>query len=254
VRDETRSPADWNRGAAMGKLRVQEFAAGPLRLNAFEADGDWRAGALTLQRLRFRAYAGRFDGRLQADFRISPPRYRLAGNVRQMAVAGLLANATRLGNLYTGLLSAELALESAGTRPRDLARTLQGRVVGGVNHGVITHVDLLAAMAAAGGVAQSRPGSDGTTAMESLVGEFELGEGGVKLDAAHLIVDGAALELTGRVGFDGRMELAVRGEPLRVAGRETAPLTTRLLTGAYRLTGTLAEPQVEVVEPPVAPP
>jgi len=171
-----------------------------------------------------------------------------------MAVAGLLANATRLGNLYTGLLSAELALESAGTRPRDLARTLQGRVVGGVNHGVITHVDLLAAMAAAGGVAQSRPGSDGTTAMESLVGEFELGEGGVKLDAAHLIVDGAALELTGRVGFDGRMELAVRGEPLRVAGRETAPLTTRLLTGAYRLTGTLAEPQVEVVEPPVAPP
>ncbi len=254
VRDETRPPADWNRGAAVGKLRVQEFAAGPLRLNAFEAEGDWRAGALSLQRLRFRAYAGRFDGRLQADFRGSPPRYRLVGNVRQMVVAGLLADATRLGNLYTGLLSAELALESAGTRPRDLARNLQGRVVGGVNHGVITHVDLLAAMAAAGRVAQSRPGSDGTTAMESLVGEFELGDAEVTLEAAHLIVDGAALELTGRVGFDGRMELVVRGEPLRVAGRETAPLTTRLLTGAYRLTGTLAEPQVEVVEPPAAPP
>jgi hypothetical protein len=254
VRDETRPQADWSRGAAVGKLRVREFAAGPLRLNAFEADGEWRAGALTFQRLRFRAYAGRFDGRFQADFRISPPRYRLAGNIRQMAVAGVLADATRLANLYTGLASAELALESAGVRPRDLARNLQGRVVGGVNHGVITHMDLLGAMATAIGRAQSWPGSDGTTAMESLVGEFEVGAGEVKLDAAHLIVDGAALELTGRVGFDGRMELAVRGQPLRVAGRETAPLTTRLLTGTYRLTGTLAQPQVEVVEPPAAPP
>lgn len=252
VRAETRPQANWSRGAAVAKLHVQEVTAGPVRLNAFEVDGEWRAGALSFQRLRFRAYAGRFDGRFQADFRNSPPRYRLAGNIRQMAVAGLAGDATRLGNLYTGLVSAELALESAGTRPRELARNLQGRVVGGINHGTITQVDLLAAMAAAAG-AEGAPSSDGTTAMQSLIGEFQVAEGRVELGAVQLIVDGAALELSGSVGFDGRLDLRVRGQPLRVAGREATPLTARLLTGVYRFGGTLTQPQVEVVEPPASP-
>ncbi|MGH9789083.1 MAG: AsmA family protein [Candidatus Acidiferrales bacterium] len=252
VRAETRTAANWSRGAAVGKLRVQEVAAGPFRLGAFEADGDWRAGALSFQRLRFRAYAGRFDGRFQADFRDSPPRYRLAGNIRQMAVAGLLADATSLANLYTGLASAEVALESAGTRPRELVRNLQGRVIGGINHGAIMQVDLLAAMAAATG-AEGAPGSDGTTAMESLVGEFRVAEEQVELDAVQLIVAGAALELSGRVGFDKRLDLQVRGQPLRVAGRELAPVAVRTLGGVYRLAGTLARPEVEVVEPPASP-
>jgi len=252
VRTETRPPANWSRGAAVAKLRVQEVTAGPFRLNAFEADGEWQAGALSFQRLRFRAYAGRFDGRFQADFRNSPPRYRLAGNVRQIAVAGLAGDATRLGNMYTGLASAEVALESAGTHPRELVRNLQGRVVGGINHGTITQVDLLAAMAAAAGI-EGAPSSDGTTAMQSLVGEFRVAEEQVELDAVQLIVDGAALELSGSVGFDGRLSLRVRGRPLLVAGREATPLIARLLTGVYRLGGTLAQPQVEVVEPPASP-
>jgi hypothetical protein len=250
VRAEAQPGANWSRGEVVGKLRVQEVEAGPLRLSAFEADAEWRAGLLSFPRLRFRAYAGRFDGRFQADFRSSPPRYRLAGNIRQMAVAGLLAQATRLGGLYTGLASAEIALESAGVRPRALMRSLQGRAIGGINHGAITHLDLLAAMAAAAGEQAAAPASDGTTPMQSLVGEFRVAEEQVELEGVQLIVDGAALRLSGSVGFDGRLDVQVRGEPLQLAGREAASVTTRLLRGAYRLTGTLAEPEVQAVESP----
>ncbi|MCI0404193.1 MAG: AsmA-like C-terminal region-containing protein, partial [Acidobacteria bacterium] len=252
VRSETKPQADWSRGVVVATLRLQQVEGGPFRLNAFEADGDWRAGVLSLQRLRFRAYAGRFDGRFQADFRNAPPRYRLAGNVRQMAVAGLLANATRLGGLYTGLASAELALDSAGTRPRDLVRNLQGHVVGGINHGAITHTDLLAAMAAAAGEAGGSSSSRGATTMQSLAGEFRVAEEQLELEGVQLIVDGAALRLSGSVAFDGRLDLEVRGEPLQVAGREATAASSRLLMGTYRLRGTLGEPAVEVVEPPPA--
>jgi hypothetical protein len=247
VRSETH--ANWKRIAAVAKLRLQELEAGPFRLNTLEVDGDWRAGVLSLQRLRFRAYAGRFDGRFQADFRNSPPRYRLAGNVRQMSVAGL-ASATRLSGLYTGLASAEMALDTAGTRPRDLVRNLQGRLVGGVNHGALTHINLLAAMAEAAGETAESVAPGGATPMQSLTGEFRIADERVELEGVQLILDGAALRLSGAVTFDGGMNLEVRGEPLQVAGREATAAGSRLLTGVYRFRGTLAEPRVEVVEPP----
>jgi hypothetical protein len=133
-----------------------------------------------------------------------------------------------------------------------LVRNLQGRVIGGVNHGAITHFDLLSAMAAAAGDAGAAPASDGTTAMQSLIGEFRIAEEQVELEGVQLIVDGAALRLSGGVGFDGRLDLQVGGEPLQIAGREATPVTTRLLRTRYRLTGTLAEPEVQAVESPPA--
>ncbi len=250
TRSDSRPPPDWSRGMAVGKLHIGELAAGPLRLAGVEADADWQAGLLSLQHLRFRAYAGRFDGDLRSDFRVSPPHYRLAGNIRQMEVAELLTDSTSLGNLFAGLVSAEMALESSGATPRDLRRNLNGRIVGGINHGTLTRFNVLAALAQAGGQSPGPSASGDVTPMQSLAGEFRVGEEKVELTSAQMIVEGAALELSGSVGFDGRLDLSLSGAPLRLAGREPAPVAAKIFPGTYRVTGSLARPEFQLSESP----
>lgn len=244
----------WADLAVVGELRVEELVAGPLRLRQVQAQGRWEAGQVELSRLRFRAYGGRFDGRLQGDFRSSPPRYRLAGNLKQLELAGLLADTTELGALFSGMAGADLTLHTAGTRPRDLRRQLQGRVVGVLHDGTIRHINLLAAMEAAAGEGTRAAGVAAGTDLQSLAGDFRVADQQVELDAVNLIIDGAALEVSGRVGFDGSLELRLSGEPLPLAGRAAPAPGGRLLTPSYRLTGTLRQPKVERVGPPPSAP
>jgi len=199
--------------------------------------------------VRFRSHGGQFEGRLQADYRSSPPRYRLGGHVKQIQLGSLLANTTRLGELYSGILSADLTLETAGARPAEFLRQLHGRVVGVVQNGTLGPVNLVDAMAAAAGVRSSETAAASSTALQSLAGEFLVGDEQVQLDGARLTTSRAALELAGTVGFDGRLDLRLRGEPLGVAGAAASPRTLRALSFSYRLTGTLREPRVEVAGP-----
>ncbi|MBI2956719.1 MAG: AsmA family protein [Acidobacteria bacterium] len=255
VRPETRRAPLWDGLEAVGEVKVGELRAGPFRLRGVEAQGELRGKGVELRRLRFHAYGGGFDGRLEARFESSPPRYHLSGNLRHMPLAPFLADTTRLSDFFTGLVSAELSLETAGTRPRELLRGLQGRVVGSVNHGSMTHVNLLAAMSAAAGLGAGKTATGTVTPLESLAGDFRVADEQVELNRARLITDGAALGLTGRVSFAGRLDLGLTGEPIRVAGREPDATTRRVLGASYRLTGTLSSPEVRLAErlPPAAP-
>lgn len=239
----------WKELAAVGEIRVGELTAGPFRLRRLSARGQWESGWLELSRLRFRAYGGRFAGRLQSDFRTTPPEYRLAGNLKQVKLAGLLADSTRLGELFNGLVGADVALQTAGTNPRELLRHLRGRVVGVVQDGTIAHLNLLGAMSAAAGLGEGQEEVGTPTQLQSLAGEFRVAEEQVEFDEARLIANGAALELSGRVGFDGRLDLRLSGEPLRVAGRRPSPAIRRLLSASYRSSGTLRRPEVQLAEP-----
>ncbi len=91
-----------------------------------------------------------------------------------------------------------------------------------------------------------------TTALQSLAGEFLVANQQVELDRARLIVDGAALEVSGRVSYEGGLNLRLSGEPLQVAGRPVAPRFPELFGPSYRLRGTLERPQVQLAEPPPA--
>ncbi|MGH9862016.1 MAG: AsmA family protein [Candidatus Acidiferrales bacterium] len=239
----------WRRVDAAGTVSFGELVAGPFRLREFGAKLDWQSGWFELSQLRFRAQGGQFEGRAQADYRTSPPRYRLGGHVKQIQLGSLLSETTRLGELYSGILSADLTLETAGTRPSEFLRQLHGRVVGVVQNGAIVPVNLVEAMAAASDVGADEGATAGPTALQSLAGEFLVGDEQVQLDGARLTTSRAALELAGTVGFDGRLDLRLRGDPLRVAGPAASPKTLRALSFSYRLTGTLREPRVEATGP-----
>jgi hypothetical protein len=245
-----RSPQrEWKQLSLRGVLRVDDLRAGPFRLRRLRTQAEWRDGKLSLTRLRFRAYGGRFAGRLQGDFLADPPKYRLEGNLRQINVHDLLVGTSDLGELLTGLAGADVVLEAAGTRASQFVRSLEGRIVGVLRDGEMRQVNLLEAMAAASGPEQSGDPVDGVTRLQSLGGDFRIAGRQVELDQVRAIVTGAALELTGRVGFDGRMDLQLRGQPLLVEGRRPSPADKRLLALTYRLTGTLRRPQVQLAAP-----
>jgi len=122
-------------------------------------------------------------------------------------------------------------------------------VVGVLHDGAITHFNLAAALASASAGEDLAGGAPAFTELQSLAGDFRLAGEQVELDAVRLIMDGAAMELSGRVRFDGSLDLRLSGEPMQVAGRPVSAGTARLLTSAYRLSGTLHRPQVEVDEP-----
>jgi len=241
----------WKKLSATGKIKIGELIAGPFHLRDVEGRGEWMEGYLELADLRFRAYGGRFRGRLQNDFRVSPPSHRLAGNLKQADLAQLLAETTEWGGLFAGRLGADLALETQGAVPRELGRRLQGRVVGVVQDGTINHVNLISAMTAALDRNEPVSGKEAVepTPLQSLAGEFRLGDRQVQLDGARMITSRTALELSGSVDFDGRLDLRLRGEPLRVTGRTPTPVASRALSYSYTLTGTMARPRLAVAEP-----
>ena len=249
VGDESETPARWGELDAVGEVKVEELAAGPFRLRQLQAQGRWQAGRLELTRLRFRAYGGRFDGRVQGDFQASPPQYRLVGNVKEVELGSLLAGTTELGSLFRGLAGADLSLQTAGTRPGELLQKLQGRVVGVLHDGAMTHINLLVVLASAAAGEDLAAGAPAFTEVQSLAGDFRLAGEQVELDAVRLIMDGASMELSGRVRFDGSLDLRLSGEPLLVAGRPVSPATARLLASTYRVKGNLRRPEVEVEEP-----
>lgn len=242
----------WERLEVVGVIRVEELVAGPFRLEGFQAEGRLAGKQLELSRLRFRAWEGQFRGRLEADFRRSPPQYRLAGNLKRAQLTRLLADGTDLGSLFSGMVGADLSLQTSGSRAGELLRRLQGRVIGVVHDGAIAHINLLAVMAATAGVELEATEDTPTTELESLAGEFLVADQQVELDGARMIVDGAALELSGRVGFDARLNLELTGEPLQGAGRPVPAHTRRMLAATYHLLGTLRRPQVKLGEPPPA--
>jgi hypothetical protein len=245
-RQETR----WREFSATGNVEIGELKAGPFILRRFTARGDWMEGFLELAGLRFRAYGGRFRGRVQSDFRLSPPRHRLAGNLKQVNLALLLAETTEWGDLFTGMLGADLSLETEGSIPSELSRQLQGRVVGVVQDGTINHLDLFSTMsAAADGEQAAAMESAKPTPLQSLAGEFRIADRQVQLDGARMITSRTALELSGSVDFDGRLDLLLQGEPLRVAGRRPTPIANRILSYSYAFSGTLERPRLALEEP-----
>ena len=238
----------WDEFWLQGTATVKEVVAGPVTLTRLDARGEMRLGRLTLDRLRFRVSRGRFDGDLRGDFLESPPRYRLAGNLRRVRLGELLAGFSEQEPLLTGLLGAEILLESAGDDMDGLWRNLHGAVVGGVRDGHWTGLNILPALTGVVAAASDRAGGDGagTTEFQSLSGNLRLGNRTVETDELRMIVGGAALDLSGSAQFDGALDFRLTGRPLRVGRRRPSAAQVQLFRNAFRLTGTARSPQVDV--------
>lgn len=242
-----RRPDAWDKLRAQGHVTSQRLEAGPFLLRRIEADVEWKERRLALTRLRFHTLGGQFRGSFHADFHGKVPQYQWRGNLKEVNL-GQLLRTTTWGELFSGRLGADVVLQTAGRRPTEWRRNLRGTVAAVITDGRFTHIDLLQAMTAAAGLSDVERAGEGLTELQSLAGEFEVGEQRVRFEEARMIVGGAVLELAGEVGFDGRINLRLRGELLRVADTRYTPAWRRLFDSTYQLRGTLKEPLVRLAE------
>ncbi|MFQ5927160.1 MAG: AsmA family protein, partial [Terriglobia bacterium] len=242
----TRSTTAWDSFQAQGHVEVASLAAGPFALSRLHTDLEWSERRLRLKRLRFRSLGGKFRGSLEGNFRARPPAYRVAGNLKQIDLNQLLEAGTGLGKFFSGTLGADVALQTAGQRPAELRRNLEGTMAVVGTDAILTHINLLGAMRAAARMSPEESDAEPRTILQSLAGEFRLANGWVRCEAARLVVDTAGLELSGEVGFDGRLNLRVEGEPLLVADIEPPPAHSELFTSVFEIQGHLREPIVRL--------
>ncbi|MFQ5817387.1 MAG: AsmA family protein [Terriglobia bacterium] len=241
-----RSTTAWSAFAAQGHVEVASLTAGPFSLSRLHTDLEWNERRLRLTRLRFRSLGGRFRGSFAGDFRARPPAYRIAGNLKQIDLKQLLRAGTGLGQFFFGSLGADVALQTAGKRPAELRRNLQGSVAVVVTDATLTHINLLGAMRAAAGMLPEGSDAEPKTTLASLAGEFRLANRRVRCEGARLVVDTAALEVSGEVDFAGRLNLRVQGEPLLVADIEPPPTHRQLFTSRFEIRGHLRAPVVRL--------
>lgn len=238
----------WEKIWLAGNLRIGELEAGPFSLTRVNARAEFRLGRLDLSRVRFRAYRGRFDGSFRADFLEDPPRYRLAGNVRRLRLGDMLGAITESDPPpLSGLLGAEVLLESSGATAEVLWRNLSGGAVGGLQNGTLQPLRLMNALAAASGAATPGVTDETGTRFQSLAGSLQIRDQQVELDGVKLIVGRAALDVNGRVRYDGTLDFELRGQPLLVGRRRPSADIIKIFENTYHLTGTLQNPRIELV-------
>ena len=250
-RDEARQ-IPWNEFWIRGAASVKEVVAGPVTMTRVDVRGEFRLDRLTLDRLRFRVNRGRFDGDLRADFLEATPRYRLAGNLRRVWLGEFLAVFSEEEPALTGLMGAEVLLESFGNDMNELWRNLNGEVVGSVRDGSITGLNILSALAGVAATQADAPANTGTgvTQFQGLSGNLRLGNQMVETDELRLIVGGAALDLIGTAQFDGSLDFRLTGRPLRVGRRRPSAAQLELFRNAFHLAGTARAPRLELVVDP----
>jgi len=242
-----RRPDAWDKLHAQGHVASQRLEAGRFLLRRVAADGEWKERRLTLTRLRFHTLGGQFRGSFHADFHGEMPEYQCRGNLKEINLAQLLRT-TAWEGLFSGHLGADVVLQTTGRRPAEWRRNLRGTVAAVITDGQLTHIDLLRAMNAAAESPGGERASKGSTMLQSLAGEFVIGEQRVRFAGARMIVDAAAVELSGEAGFDGRIDLRLRGELLRVADAKHPLPSPGLFDLTYQLRGTLKEPLIRVAE------
>lgn len=166
--------------------------------------------------------------------------YRFDGRLDRVNLAALSAVAPSLAGRFAGTASGELQLAARGRSREDLIQSLEGKGAIEVRGGEIRGWDLVAWLH--GGVPADRARG---TLFQSASGNFRVGSRAITWEGVKLAAPSLEAEASGTVDFQQEVELLVRELPRTFAsGAPAAPGGVRVI----RVTGTLAAPQVAVVE------
>jgi hypothetical protein len=231
-----------------------------------KADLSLAQGRLSAHTLEVSAFGGKFSGagsELPLEGEQQP--FVAKGTVAAMDVSALLARFAPGTKVLSGALSAEIDLSGRGTRPGDLARTLTGKLSGGVAGAQflpaalldpvmksLSHAVRVPALSSLLAQADQRVAALRDHGLGDLAGAVRFASGALEI-AKPLEAHAAygALSLGGKIQLDGRANLdgtvAIAPDVISsVAGGRLTP--TEPLPIKLRVTGPLRSPRIAPAE------
>jgi hypothetical protein len=151
-------------------------------------------GRITLNPLSLQIFAGRFQGRLDAETGGPLPVLKLNGTVADLDVTEVMKSSGSPGGL-TGRLGGTVSVVGLGADAQALMRTARGTIVASVTNGTIPHLDMVRTIVLAFGKPSGPPRASGS-AFSRLGGSFALANS--TLTSENLALQSSDFDLRGR--------------------------------------------------------
>ena len=237
---------------ARGRLEIGQLWLRPLELRRVRGHAELSRD--TVWRLRLGdAQADFFGGTVSGSLVASgegEPSYRFEGQFDLVNLAALSATTPALTGRFAGTASGELRLAARGRSRDDLIQSVEGKGDVEVRAGELRGLDLLAWLRSDPPAA--RPDSRArATPFQSAIADFQVASRTITVEGLKLTATSLEAEVSGTVDFQQALELHVRELPRTLASG--APAAAGGDGRTVRVTGTLATPQVTVLEQGASP-
>jgi hypothetical protein len=236
---------------ARGRVRVAEFILAPLRLDQLDADVELAGKTIEVHRAKASFAGGSIDGQLTAALGAAPS-YDARMRFDRVDFATLAQDVPSLQGKFDGSAAGQLALHATGIGRDALLDSLTGQ--GSIaSRGLQIRGFNLAILRAD----QSAIDDEHFVAAQA---EFRIEGRNIRAAPVRLTRPGENLLAAGSVDFQGsldfRIDVSASSQPasVRVAGPAFLADPESSPAAAYRLTGTLAAPQLAPFSAPVSPP
>jgi len=232
---------------ARGQVRVGEFILAPLRVEQLDADFDVDGKTIAVHRAKGSFAGGSVDGQLTAALGAVPD-YDARVRFDRVDFATLAADVPSIQGKFDGAASGELVLHASGIGRDALLDSLTGQgsiaarniQIRGFNLGVLR-------------ADQSAIDDEHFTAAQA---EFRIADRNVRAAPVRLTKPGENLLAAGSVDFQGTLDFRVdvstspQAASVRVAGPAFLADPEASAADAYRLTGSIASPQLAPYQAP----
>jgi hypothetical protein len=220
---------------ARGRVRAGQFTLGSLRLTQLDSEAEIAGRKIVLTH----AKANFFGGNVQGDFTAalaSGPAYELHAQFQRVNLAALAATVPALTGRLAGVAAGQFNLRAKGVGRDVLLASLAGDGSLSVRNAELRGFGF-------GSPSPSPPASTEARYPEAEA-RFRIASRKVAANPVQLGRLGEGVLVTGTVDFNGVMDF-------RVAPSHKASTSSEMISGgarSYRLSGTLAEPQVGPLE------
>lgn len=222
----------WLRGS--GTLVIGTFDLSAFQFRKLRADASISGRHLRLTNAQAGFYGGALSGSMDLDL-AQTPSYGVVAQFRNVSLGLLAAHTFSLSDLFSGAASGALHLASRGLGREALLRSLSCRGAAQVTDASYRGIDLQESLQAS----SRRPG---VTIVPHAAAEFSCSNGRVNFSRLRLQDRHAVFDATGYVDFQRRMGFEIL--PLSDSLQETGLSAEPRLSRAYRLSGSLSEPQL----------
>jgi uncharacterized protein involved in outer membrane biogenesis len=225
---------------ASGHLSIDEFTLAPVVLRRFHADLTVGGRHLEVSNATALLFGGTVDGSLDAELTATPV-YRVAAEYSRVDLAALTAASPSLATLFAGSASGDIALNFSGTTQSKLLSSLQCGGAAHLDNPEIRALNLTDTLHDA--VLRT-----GSSAFHDGAASFTCDDQKINFQELSLLGLAPGIQGFGFVNFDRTLDLQLRLAD--TAAPERGTRHAQNATGdAVELTGSLARPNVQRLEP-----